>query len=434
MIHLTQSLRQSNADIRLLWLSTFIRMASFGVTNQILTLYLKAINIEEAYIGWFMALTLVGDTILSYYLTWYSDHIGRRRVMIFGSLLMVIAGLTFSSEIENFYVLLLAAIVGVISPSGNDTGPFKSIEEACMAHMTPANHRPEIYAVHWLATAAGAALGSLMAGAYVDYFKSIGWEGAWSYRCGFYLYTFLAVAKFVSILFLSNKCEASYVPPFGTESTPLLLTDEPIDSSKLSPKTRKILLRLLICFMLDSFGYGFMTPAWVVYYFKVTYKVSATFLGGLFFVNNILSSGAAVPSAWLAKLLGPISSSLYTQIPAGVAFIFVPIFETQLTPSVIFLLINQMLSATDVVPRQVLLTTLISPHELTKVLGTVNVGKTAARTIGPVFTGHLSSMGYLWVNYWISGGLLILSNVLLGLQFKGVDREVLDKQAVIHDI
>lgn len=57
-----------------------------------------------------------------------ADRIGRRRVLMGGSLLMITSGIIFAI-FENFWILLLGAIVGVISITGGDFGPFRSIEE-----------------------------------------------------------------------------------------------------------------------------------------------------------------------------------------------------------------------------------------------------------------------------------------------------------------
>lgn len=48
--------------------------------------------------------------------------------MLGGSLLMIMSGAVFALS-ENFFILLLAAILGVISVTGGDFGPFRSIEE-----------------------------------------------------------------------------------------------------------------------------------------------------------------------------------------------------------------------------------------------------------------------------------------------------------------
>lgn len=75
-----------------------------------------------------MTLTLLGDVFLGTYLTLIADRVGRRNVLIGGSVLMALSGVIFAL-FENFWILLLAAIVGVLSVTGGDFGPFRSIEE-----------------------------------------------------------------------------------------------------------------------------------------------------------------------------------------------------------------------------------------------------------------------------------------------------------------
>ena len=74
-----------------------------------------------------MTLTLLGDAAISYSLTILADKVGRRRILLAGSLLMVLSGTTFAFS-KNYYVLLFAAIVGVISPGAHEVGPFRAIE------------------------------------------------------------------------------------------------------------------------------------------------------------------------------------------------------------------------------------------------------------------------------------------------------------------
>ena len=81
-----------------------------------------------------LTLTLVGDTIVSLWLTTRADRFGRRRTLLIGALLMVAAGLVFAIS-DNFLVLLMAATIGVISPSGYEVGPFLSIEQAALSQV-----------------------------------------------------------------------------------------------------------------------------------------------------------------------------------------------------------------------------------------------------------------------------------------------------------
>jgi predicted MFS family arabinose efflux permease len=75
-----------------------------------------------------MTLTLVGDVILGIVLTMIADRVGRRKIILAGSLLMIMSGTVFALS-DNFWILLAAAVLGVISTSGGDFGPFRAIEE-----------------------------------------------------------------------------------------------------------------------------------------------------------------------------------------------------------------------------------------------------------------------------------------------------------------
>lgn len=64
-----------------------------------------------------MTLTLLGDVFLGTFLTLIADRVGRRKVLIGGSVLMMLSGAAFAT-FENFWILLIAAIFGVISVTG----------------------------------------------------------------------------------------------------------------------------------------------------------------------------------------------------------------------------------------------------------------------------------------------------------------------------
>lgn len=85
-------------------------------------------DFSDHQIGIFMTLTMMGDVFLGTFLTLVADKMGRRKVLLAGSFLMVLSGVVFA-VFENFWILLLAAVAGVISVTGGDFGPFRSIEE-----------------------------------------------------------------------------------------------------------------------------------------------------------------------------------------------------------------------------------------------------------------------------------------------------------------
>lgn len=450
--HIFHSLWHSTKDIRLLWWSVFIRMLAYGLTNQFFTLYLKELGVVESKIGLFMSLTLVGDSVLSYALTWNSHRIGNKNIMVMGSALMVLSAFVFSTGTTNFIYLLLAAIFGVISPSGSDTGPFKTIEETSLAHLTPPNHRPEIYAIHWIVGSVGSSLGSLMGGVFVNFLMKNGFTLREAYQNGFRLICLLSTFKFVSLLFLSHRVETTYKPKYlqvTVEETDdygavsdIIPTADCADASEvehntltgLSNETQLKLINLLIPFMLDSFGYGFMPSAWIIYYFKYYLSATPMLIGTVFAVAELIVAVSSIPSAYISKVVGPIRGTILTQIPCSFIIILIPFLGSDIPLVLTFYLINQWLVAFDVVPRQIILTTIFKTSELPKVLGTVNIGKQIARSIPPYFTGVLAGWGRLGVCFVIKGVCLLLANLILAYQFRDLDSHIKLIESQHHDL
>jgi MFS family permease len=109
------SLFHSPVDVKLLCLQRFVRLFAYGGSTLVLVPYLQALGISKTNIGLFMTLTLVGDVCISFVLTIVADGLGRKAVLSMGALMMVGSGVAFAL-CQNYWILLAAAIFGVISP------------------------------------------------------------------------------------------------------------------------------------------------------------------------------------------------------------------------------------------------------------------------------------------------------------------------------
>src|SRR5215467_3929629 len=101
-------------DGKLLFVTRFIRLFSYGMLAVVLVFYLTGIGLSEFQIGLLLTLTLAGDTAVSLALTTQADRIGRRRMLVVGAILMAGAGLAFAFT-KNFLLLVLAALSEVIT-------------------------------------------------------------------------------------------------------------------------------------------------------------------------------------------------------------------------------------------------------------------------------------------------------------------------------
>lgn len=354
---------------------------------------------------------------------------------------MMLSGIVFSYS-ENFHVLLIFAIFGVISPSSDEVGPFKSIEESMIAHLSSNDKRPDVYAMHSLVGTVGSALGAISCGVFIKFIKSHGYAttDVESYKLVFRLYAFIAFMKVIIMFMLSEKTELDshfhdHIEDNNLseaivhdELTPLVETaahkNEINKSRALSKETKATLTKLLVIFMVDSLGSGFMTSGWMVYYYKNIFLLSPVALGTMFFVSQGVQALSTLPSSSITRRLGPVKTTLAVQIPSGIFSILIPFAVNYLPLSIFLLNLHFATMAMDVTPRQIILTNLFKSSELTRVMGIVNIGKTFARCIGPIFTGLLASKGLLWCCYIISGSLVITADAILAFWFLSIDHKI----------
>src|SRR5713226_7583996 len=100
-------LKTLTSDGWVLFLTRFARLFAYGSLSVILVFYLIGLGLTEAQTGLVLTLTVVGDIVVSLYLTTRADRVGRRRILIIGAILMAAAGLAFAST-RNLYFLIVA--------------------------------------------------------------------------------------------------------------------------------------------------------------------------------------------------------------------------------------------------------------------------------------------------------------------------------------
>src|SRR5690242_18524674 len=153
-------------DTVLLFATRITRLFAYGFLSVVIALYLSEVGLSEAQTGLLLSLTLAGDASVTLWITTTADRFGRRRMLLLGAALMSLAGAAFLLTRDPL-LLTLAAIIGVISPSGNEIGPFLSIEQAGLSQLVPTERRTDVFAWYNLvgsfSTAAGALTGGWLA-------------------------------------------------------------------------------------------------------------------------------------------------------------------------------------------------------------------------------------------------------------------------------
>ena len=370
-----------------------------------LVFYLVGLGLSEPQTGLLFTLTLIGDTVVSLYLTTRADRIGRRRMLVAGALLMAAAGLVFSST-RLYWLLVIAGTIGVISPSGNEVGPFLSIEQAALSHVVSDRTRTEVFAWYTLTGSVATALGSLAGGTATRVLQRTTIAPVDSYRFVVILYAALGIVLALLFTRLSRAAEASTLgekKAFQTTFAGLSGLD----------RSRGVVVKLSALFALDSFGGGFVIQSFAAYWFYLRYGVDPGRLGVIFFWANIFAGFSALVASRLAARFGLIRTMVGTHLPSNLLLILVPLMPT-LPLAVAVLLARFSISQMDVPTRQSYVMAVVPPEERSAAAGITGVARTIGAAISPLFAGLLFARPDL-INlpFFIAGTSKIAYDLLL---------------------
>ena len=399
-------------DGRLLFATRTLRLLAYGFLSVVLVLYLDRLGLGETQIGLLLTLTLVGDTLISLWITTNADRFGRRRMLVLGAGLMVLAGVLFAIT-HNFYLLLLAATVGVISPSGYEVGPFLPVEQAALTQLLPAERRTQVFAWYNLVGSFATALGALLSGGLSQVLQNRGWVPLTSYRVVLLGYAGLGLLLLFLFLQLTPKIEAR--PTLESER------QQTLKANWLGlHRSRGIVLRLSALFSLDAFGGGFIIQSFLAYWFHLRFGVEPALLGSIFFGANLLAGVSALSAAWVARRVGLVNTMVFTHLPSNVLLMFVPLMPN-LPAAIALLLVRFSISQMDVPTRQSYIMAVVEPDERSAAAGVTGMARTIGASLAPIFTGALLSHPALFgAPFWISGGLKIIYDLSLYSGFRSI--------------
>ncbi|KAH8648603.1 major facilitator superfamily domain-containing protein, partial [Xylariales sp. PMI_506] len=445
-----RSIHETGRNAYFIILARTCRMMAYGASSVILAIFFSALQFSDHQIGLFMTLTLLGDVFLGTFLTLVADKAGRRRVLMAGSLLMIISGATFAF-FENFWILLLAAVVGVISATGSDFGPFRSIEESMLSQLTTSTTRSDVVAWYVTSATLGSSVGSEAAGRIIRYLKEHkGWEELDTFHALFWIYSLMGVVNVVLVLFLTKECELQIedikgynaVPQAEGEdddgalelpnspSTPSTLgrgsmtlplpeqqqqQPEPKQNrfmrvvtwlskrlSQISAPTRSIMYKLWFLLGVDSLADGMVSYPLTNYYMDVKFHPDKSTLGDVTSVAYFLSAASSIFAGPLARKIGLISTMVFTHAPSSAAVVLFP-FPSQFWLTTVLLFVRAGLNNMDQAPRTAFIAAVVPAEERTAAMGITAMLRTLASTAGPSVTGFLAAGDRFWIAFVVAG-------------------------------
>jgi MFS family permease len=472
----------SSRDIHLILISRFLRMFAYGSATLILAFYLEAFGFSDNWIGLFFTLTLIGDAAISLMLTMGADLVGRRIMIALGSALMMAAGVLFTLT-TNYWLLLLVAVWGVISPSGNEIGPFRAIEEATLAQLSSPFARSAVFAWYTISGTTGTAFGSLLCGWFVQHLSHLeGWDKMQAHKAVYWVYAGIGGLKLILTFFLSASCEVggrelskvqdgpSKTPVSQTkvstnaETEPLLKVQDDQNTSlaqdaivkqattrnqdaiaehepqrkksvvkaKITKQTWHMLLKLLPLFAIDSFASGLVPFSLMALFIKRKFHPHNGVLGTVMSSTSFLSAASNffVPAA--TKKFGYVGTMVYTHLTSSIFLLLLP-FAPVFWLAIVLIAARASLSSMDQAPRSSFLSAIVTAEERNEVMGLVNVSKTIGLGLGPVLTGLMAGSGRFGWAFVLSGGLKCIYDGGLYAGFRGVGDQSSDVAVQRHD-
>ena len=404
---LVASLRGLDRDGRLLFATRVLRMFGYGFLAVVLVLYLDALGLDALTIGTILTLTLVGDTLISLWLTTQADRIGRRRVLVAGAVLMVVAGVVFAAT-SWVPLLILAATIGVISPTGNEVGPFLAVEQAALSQTTPDARRTPTFAWYNLAGYVATAFGALGAGTLGQALLGAGLAPVDAYR---------AIVVGYAVVGLAMVAAFSRVGP-GVEAPPAQAADDGIARRLGLGRSKGIVARLSALFAIDSFAGGFIPQSLMAYWFHLKFGVEPAVLGGIFFGANLLAAVSSLSASRIAARIGLVNTMVFTHLPSNLLLILVPLMPT-LPLAVTVLLLRFSLSQMDVPTRQSYVMAVVDPDERSAAAGVTGIARTTGAAISPAISAPLVATAALaGLPFFFAGGLKIVYDLALWAAFR----------------
>jgi MFS family permease len=392
-------------DITILFATRIIRLFAYGFLSVVLALYLSASGLSEGQIGLLLTLTLAGDAVISLWLTTSADRIGRRRTLVLGAGLMVLAGVGFIST-GNLILLTAAAIIGVISPSGNEIGPFLSIEQAGLSQLVPDKRRTQTFAWYNLAGSLATAVGALSGGWLAQGLQAEGWTELDSYRTVLAGYALAGVILAVCFLASSRAIEVTKIPN-GKRTLGL-------------HQSRGVVLKLSALFALDAFAGGLIVQSMMAFWFHVRFGVEPGIIGSIFFAANILAGISALLAVSIARRVGLVNTMVFTHIPSNILLLLVPLMPN-LPLAIGVLLARFSISQMDVPTRHSYTMAVVAPDERSAASGVTTIARSVGAAISPSLTGiFLGIPALISLPLFLSGGLKIVYDLVLWSNFRSL--------------
>ena len=386
-----------------------VRTFSYGFLSIILAIYLKQLGFDDVLIGVILSVTLLNGVFFTLFASFYADKFGRRNILVVYAVLMSVAGTIFLLT-DNYFALIIAALIGTINVTGSETGAFLSIEQAILPQtVKKIKKRNTLFAFYNMGGTFAMSAGILLSGL-PQILRESGWSQIESFKPLFAVYVIAGLIVAILYLFLSKDVEVKNKNEIKSQGSPL---------KQLSPKSRSIVGKLSVLFSLDSFAGGFVIQSIISFWFFTRFGIDLTTLSLVFAIAGVLTAFSYLIATRIADKIGLINTMVFTHIPANTLLVllaFAPTFPIALGLHLARMALSQM----DVPTRQSYIVAVVDENERTAAAGITNTSRNVAQAISPSLTGLIIQSLWLSAPFVIGGMLKIIYDVGVYFSFRKI--------------
>ncbi|HEU0237574.1 MAG TPA: MFS transporter [Candidatus Limnocylindrales bacterium] len=378
------------------------RAFAFGLNSVGLGLFLAEIGLTGQAVGVILAAAMAGNAAFTLVIALWGDRIGRRRVLIAGSLLMLLA-IAIPAAGPQPVLLALVAFTGMVSVTANESTGLVSVDQSILPQSVPERERTKAFATYGLVAFVASAIGSASLGPLVGLADALGLAGADRFGPTFVAYAAVGLVSAAFAMRLDGRAELG----------------QPLERGFAIRRSRRTVAGLSALFALDSFASGFAVQSFVAFWFASRHALDPGSIGLLFFAGSLLAAASFPAAAALAGRIGLIRTMVFTHIPANgflIAMAFVPVGAAPVAAALY--LARALLSTMDVPARQSYVMAVVDPAERTATAGVTSLARSISQAAGPLVGGALLVPLGIGVPLVAAGALKATYDVLLFIAFR----------------
>jgi MFS family permease len=344
---------------------------AFGLNAVVLGLYLAELRLDPSVIGLVLSAALAGTLALTLVIALFGDRIGRRRLLVIGSGLMLLSAV-IPLVGANPLLLVIIGLSGMVAVTSSESTGLQSVDQAVLPQTVPDRQRTAAFALYNVVAAAASAVGALSVGPMVALGEALGLSAAAVYTPAFVTYAVAGLASTLLTATLDARVEV------GAR----------LERGFAIHRSRRTVAMLSGLFSLDALAGGFVVQSYLAFWFAARFAADPATVGTLFAASNVLAAFSFPVAAWLASRIGLIRTMVFSHIPSNLFLIGAALAPT-IELAVVLMLARAALSSMDIPARQSYTMAVVEPQERTATAGVTSLARSVGQVLGPALAGAL---------------------------------------------